>query len=313
MRAAVLEAFGDAHALRYGEAEDPVPRRGSTVVRLRAAALNWHDVLVRQGRYESPLPHVPGADGAGTSTETGDEVVVLPSLWWGSDEAAPADGWEILGDHRPGTYAEFVQVPSEAVFAMPAGLDAAQAAGLALVGVTAFRALVSRGRLGAGDSVLILGAGGGIAPMAVSIAAGIGAHAFVTSSSDAKVEAAVERAAASAVTAIGGRGFDVVLDSVGTWTDSIRALRPGGRLVVLGASRAGRVTVDIRSFYFGQYGILGTTMGSPADFRGLLALLDDGVIAPPVIDRTFPLAEAAVAHSYLESGAAFGKIVLEID
>lgn len=326
MRAAVLDAFGGARSLRVGEAPDPVERPGWTVVRLHAAALNWHDVLVRQGRYGSPLPHVPGADGAGTSTATGDEVVVLPSLWWGSDPSAPAPGWEILGDHRPGTYAELVQVPDEAVFPRPAGLDAVQAAGLALVGVTAFRALITRAGLSAGESVLVLGAGGGVAPMAVAIAVAVGAHAVVTSSSDAKIAAAVAHGAEGGVRytraswpedatrlSPGGRGFDVVLDAVGTWSDSIRALRPGGRLVVLGASRAEQAELDVRSFYFGQYGVLGTTMGSPDDFRGLLALLQEGRIAPPEVDRTFPLAEAAAAHEYLETGAALGKIVLEID
>jgi zinc-binding alcohol dehydrogenase/oxidoreductase len=103
-----------------------------------------------------------------------------------------------------------------------------------------------------------------------------------------------------------------VLDSVGTWPDSVRALRPGGRLVVLGASRSEQAPIDIRPFYFGQYDLLGTTMGSPHDFAGLLDLMAELAVPPPVIDRTFPLDRAADAHRYLESGAGFGKIVLEI-
>lgn len=326
MRAAVLERFGDARELRIGEAPEPVERRGWTIVRLHAAALNWHDVLVRQGRYGSPLPHVIGADGAGVATGAGDEVVILPSLMWGGDESAPGPDWEILGDHRPGTYAEFVSVPDECVLPKPSGLDWRQAAGLPLVGITAYRALVSRGGLAAGESVLISGAGGGVAPMAVAVAVGVGARAVVTSSSETKIERAVRDGADGGVLytdpgwpeqakrlTTGGRGFDVVLDTVGTWAESLRALRPGGRLVVLGASRAETAAVDVRPFYFGQYGILGTTMGSVADFRGLLALLEAGAIAPPLIDSVFPLSEAAAAHERLEAGGAFGKIILDID
>jgi NADPH:quinone reductase-like Zn-dependent oxidoreductase len=322
MRASVLSEFGPAGSLVTAEFADPVERPGWTTVRLRAAALNWHDVLVREGRYGSTLPHVPGADGAGV-TNAGDEVVILPSLWWGADESAPGDRWEILGDHRPGTYAEAVSVPSECVFAKPDGLDWAQAAALPLVGVTTYRALVTRAGLRAGESLLVLGAGGGVATMAVALAKGIGAASFVTSSTTAKIEQARELGAVDGVLygdpdwpdaaralSPSGAGFDVVLDSVGTWPDSIRALRPGGRLVVLGASRSERADLDVRPFYFGQYSILGTTMGSPADFRGLLALMASTPITPPVIDRTFPLDDAAAAHRYLESGAGFGKVIL---
>ena len=326
MHAAVLERFGDARALSWGEAPDPVARPGWVTVELRAAALNWHDVLVRQGRYDSPLPHVIGADGAGIATDSGQEVVILPSLAWGDDESAPGADWEILGDHRPGSYAEYVSVPSECVHPKPSGLDWHQAAGLPLVGVTAYRALVSRGGLRAGESVLISGAGGGVAPMAVAVAVGVGARAIVTSSSAAKIELAVRGGAEGGVLytdpgwpeqakqfTAGGRGFDVVLDTVGTWAESLQALRPGGRLVVLGASRAETATVEARPFYFGQYSILGTTMGSVADFRGLLGLLESGAVPPPLIDSVFPLSEASAAHERLEAGGAFGKIILDID
>lgn len=326
MHAAVLERYGDADALRWGETAAPTETPGRTIVRLQAAALNWHDVLVRQGRYGSPVPHVLGADGAGVSVDSGEDVVILPTLGWGDDESAPAAGWEILGDHQPGTYAEYVSVPSECVFPRPTGLSVHQAAGLALVGITAFRALISRGRLRRGESVLISGAGGGVAPMAVAVAVGVGARAVVTSSSESKIAQSVSVGADSGLLysdaawpeqakrlTPGGRGFDVVLDTVGTWTDSLRALRPGGRLVVLGASRNETAAVDVRSFYFAQQSILGTTMGSATDFRGLLAMLEAGSIPPPRVDRVFPLSEAGAAHRTLEAGGAFGKIILDID
>ena len=161
--------------------------------------------------------------------------------------------------------------------------------------------------------------------MAVSLAAAVGCEVAVTSSSDDKVARSCELGAAGGVLYLdptwpeaakalspGGRGFDVVLDSVGTWQQSIEALRPGGRVVVLGASRADQADLAVRPFYFGQFSLLGTTMGSPRDFAGLLALLDRCAVPPPLVDRVFPLDRAAEAHEYLESGAGFGKVVLEI-
>jgi NADPH:quinone reductase-like Zn-dependent oxidoreductase len=325
MRAVVLRRYGGPEVLEPAEPAGPVPDRDWAVIELRAAALNWHDVLVRRGQYSSPLPHVLGADGAGVDVETGGEVVVLPSLWWGDQESAPGPDWEILGDHRPGTYAEKVRVPRGCVFEKPSELSWAEAAALPLVGVTTYRALFTRGRLRAGESLLILGAGGGVATMAVSLAAAAGAHVVVTSSADAKIDAAVRLGASGGVRyddpgwpaaakklSPGQRGFDVVLDPVGSWAQALAALRPGGRLVVLGASRADTATLDVRPFYFGQYDLLGTTMGSPADFAGLLRLREQCEVPPPVIERSFPLSRAADAHAHLESGGGFGKIVLEI-
>jgi zinc-binding alcohol dehydrogenase/oxidoreductase len=151
----------------------------------------------------------------------------------------------------------------------------------------------------------------------------VGATVHVTSSSDDKIVRARELGAAAGVRyddpdwpeaarAQAGGGFDLVLDSVGGWAGSLRALRPGGRLVVLGASRAERVQLDVRPYYFGQYDLLGTTMGSPADFTALLRMLAMHDVPPPVIDRTFPLDRAAEAHAHLESGTGFGRTVLTI-
>ena len=326
MRAVVLREFGAPEVLRLDEVPEPPREPGWVTVRLEASALNWHDVLVRRGHYGSPLPHVPGADGAGIRTDTGEEVVIVPSLWWGDDVSSPAPGWEILGDHRPGTYAELVRVPVECLAPRPAGYSWEQAAALPLVGLTTYRALFSRAGLHEGESLLVLGAGGGIATTAVAFGAGVGASVVVTSSSQEKIDRARELGASGGVRytdadwsrhakalSPGGRGFDVVLDSVGTWQDALRALRPGGRLVVLGASAAEQASIDVRKFYFGQYSLLGTTMGSAHDFAGLLRLLDTHPIAPPIVDRVFPLAEAAAAHRYLELGSGFGKVVLRHD
>ena len=323
MRAAVLHAFGPADELRVGEFPDPVPAPGWAVVQLRASALNWHDVLVRQGRYRSPLPHVPGADGAGVRTDDGSEVMILPSLWWGPRDDAPGPDFQILGDYVPGTYAELVRVPADCLIPKPAGLSWPEAAALPLVGVTCYRALFTRGRLTSGESLLVVGAGGGVATTAVALAAGTGAHVVVASSSADKIDRARTLGAADGVrytdpdwidaaraASPGGRGFDMVLDPVGRWTEALAALRPGGRLVVLGANAASTAPVDIRSFYFGQYDLLGTTMGSLRDLAGLLALMDRERIPPPVIDAVHPLHDAHLAHAELERGDVFGKIVL---
>src|ERR1700758_3448618 len=314
-----MDEFGTADVLRPGEFPDPIARPGWATVKLHASALNWHDVLVRQGRYRSPLPHVIGADGAGVRTDTGEHVVVLPSLNWGNREEAPGTHWEILGDHPPGTYAELVSVPTDCLAAQPARLSWSEAAALPLVGVTTYRALFARGRLRAGESMLVVGAGGGIATMAITLAVAAGASITVTSSSAKTIERAVAAGARDGVLhseqgwpeqarAISpNHGFDLVLDPVGRWSESVRALRPGGRLVVLGANAAQTASMDIRSFYFGQFDLLGTTMGSGRDFAGLLHMMDRCLVRPPAIDRKFPLDRAAEAHEYLEHGRTFGK------
>ena len=328
----MLRSFGPAANLRLESVEDPVPHPGSAIVQLQAAALNWHDVLVREGRCGSPLPHVMGADGAGVRVDNGAEVMIVPSLDWGPDQSAPAAEWQILGDRTWGTYAELVKVPLECLAPKPSGWSWAQAAAFGLVGLTAYRALFSRGRLRAGESLLVLGAGGGLATTAITLAAAIGATVVVTSSTPQKIERARELGASAGALytdpgwpartrglAPGGCGFDVVLDSVGCWPEAIATLRPGGRLVVLGAPRAEQAVLDMRPFYFGQYDLLGTTMGSPQDFDRLTEMMagrrgsgSGPAVAPPVIDRSFPLADAAAAHEYLESGQAFGKVVLDI-
>jgi NADPH:quinone reductase-like Zn-dependent oxidoreductase len=326
MHAVVMHEFGAAEVLRPGEFSAPAERQGWVTVALRASALNWHDVLVRQGRYRSPLPHIIGADGAGVRTDTGEQVVVLPSLNWGESDEAPSRGWEILGDHTPGTYAELVSVPADCLAAKPAGFSWSEAAALPLVGVTTYRALFVRGRLRAGESMLVVGAGGGIATMAISLAVAAGAAITVTSSSSDTIERAVSAGARGGVLhsetewpeharamSPNKAGFDLVLDPVGRWSESVRALRPGGRLVVLGANAAETAPMDIRSFYFGQFDLLGTTMGSSRDFAGLLNMIDRCSVQPPVIDREFPLDRAAEAHQHLERGRTFGKCVLTHD
>jgi zinc-binding alcohol dehydrogenase/oxidoreductase len=333
VQAIALQEYGGPEVLRVVAYPDPRPGPGEVVVELRAAALNRRDRLVRSGFFPFRLPLVPGSDGAGIRRDTGEEVVILPSLHWddGSEageraarESAPGPRFEILGGPRDGTYAELVKVPAENVFPKPRRLSWEEAAALPLAGLTAYRALFTRGQVRAGELVLVLGAGSGVSSFAVSLACHAGARVLVTSSSREKIERAKALGAEGGVlytegdwaaeirSLAGGAGVDVVLDSVGTtWADSIRCLRPGGRLVAFGATGGGPAQVEPRALYGGQISLLGTTMGSPREFAALLEVVERGGLTP-VVDSVRPLGEASAAHERLERGAHFGKLVLQV-
>lgn len=325
MRGVVLRQFGGPDALEAVEWPDPSPPPGWVVVELRAAALNWHDVLVRRGSHKVELPQVLGADGAGVRRDTGEEVIVFPSLAWGDDDRFPSPAFEILGDHTAGTYAELVTVPEANVLPRPANLDWHEAAALPLAGLTAYRALFTRGGLQPGETVLVLGAGGGVGTMAIGLAHLAGARVLVTSSSPEKIERARDLGADGGVlyTAAewpahvrelaGEPGVDLVIDSIGSiWTDALSVLNGGGRLVNFGATGGDQATVAVRPFYFGQQSILGTTMGSPRDFAGLLSLVDAHPEWRPVVHSVTPLDDVAGAHAEMERREHFGKLVLSI-
>lgn len=323
MRAIALRRFGGPDALEVTEWPEPAPRPGWVVVELHAAALNWHDVLVRRGAHAIELPRILGADGAGVRRDTGEPVVVLPSLWWGDDDRCPAAEFQILGDHTDGTYAELVAVPEENVFPRPRDFGWPEAAALGLAGVTAYRALFTRGGLRAGETVVVLGAGSGVSTVAIALAHMAGARVLVTSSSRAKLERAAGLGAAGGVLytdedwpaqvreLAGPAGVDVVIDSIGsTWPQSLSILRGGGRLVTFGATGGDEAAVAVRPFYFGQYSILGTTMGCPGDLAGLLSLIAEHPRWRPSVDAVLPLDDAAAAHARMERREHFGKLVL---
>lgn len=310
--------------LVYETVPEPASPPGEVVVELRCAAINRRDLLVRQGVYPFRLPIVPGSDGAGIRRDTGEEVVILPSLFWGDAEDAPGPEFQILGGPRDGTYAELVSVPAENVSPKPSRFSWEEAAAFPLAALTAWRALFSRGNLRRGETVLVLGAGSGVSTFAVQLAAQAGGRVLVTSSSQAKIDRAVELGAeagvlytdadwpAAAKALAGGRGVDLVLDSVGsTWDQSLQTLRPGGRVVVFGGTGGTEVNLHLRPAYLQQLSILGTTMGSPRDFARLLRALDEGSWAP-VVDSVFPLADTEAAHARIQSNDHFGKIVLGV-
>ena len=332
MQAIVIHQSGGPEVLRLEEMVTPEPGAGEVVVALRAAALNRRDILVRtQPEFVASMPLVPGSDGAGTVTAVGagvtavregDEVVICPSLWWGPDDIYPSSRFEILGGPSHGTYAQFVRLPAENVFAKPEHLTYEEAAAFPLAGLTAWRALITKARVKPGERVFIPGAGSGVATFLVQIARLAGARVFVTSGSAHKLEAAQKLGAEGGVLytefdwperirTLSGGGVEVAVDSVGSasFEACLQLLTPGGRMVTFGATTGVDTHLDIRQFYRRQLSLLGTTMGSLKEFRELMAVIHAGGIRP-VIDRTFPLAEAAAAHRRMEQYENFGKIVL---
>jgi zinc-binding alcohol dehydrogenase/oxidoreductase len=310
--------------LRYEEAPDPVAGPGEVLVEIRAAALNRRDLLLRSPpgpQYDFPKPFVAGHDGAGVRRDDGAEVVLYPGVGWGAREDAAEQGFRFIGGPLDGTFAELVAVPEENVFPMPPRLSFEEAASLPVAGLTAYRALFPIGGLEAGETALVLGAGSGVSTFAVSLIAHAGARAIVTSSSAEKIARSRELGADAGVhytqedwvdqvrELTEGAGVDLVLDSVGsTWPDSLRALRRGGRIVVMGGTGGASAELDVRFVYLNWLSILGTTLGSPRDFGTFLELVQAGDWRP-VIDSVHSLADAETAYERLR-GDHMGKIVL---
>ena len=338
MRAVVLREPGPAGNLRLEEVPDPTPGADEVIVRLKAAALNHRDVWIRSGTgaYAGGFKQrvILGSDGAGEvlavgrgadPSLVGRAVVINPSLGWGDDDAAQGPDFRILGLPDDGTYAELIRVPARDVHDKPAALSFEEAAAIPLAALTAYRAVVSRARVQAGETVLVTGIGGGVSTFALQIAARLGARVLVTSGSDAKLARAREMGAAGGanyrtqdwareiVALCKGAGPDVVIDSVGgeTFAKAVELLRPGGRIASYGATTGVVKEVVLRNVFWKQASVLGTTMGSPREFAAMLKLYGEGGLRP-VVDRVFPLAEAAAAHRRMEEAGQFGKLVLNV-
>jgi NADPH:quinone reductase-like Zn-dependent oxidoreductase len=340
MKAIFFEKHGGNEVLQFGDVPDPAAGPGEVRVALRAASLNHLDLFVRDGVPGVPLPQIPGADGAGVvdavgpgveGVAPGDRVLLQPGLYCNACEFCRAGEqclcvkFRILGEHTAGTFAEKIAVPVRNVFPIPPRLSFEQASAFPLVYQTAWRMVLGRGRVRPGETVLIHGAGGGVAGAAVEIAALAGARVFATTSGEEKAarvrEAGAERVvdytkedvAAVVRSATGKRGVDVVIDSVGekTWMTSLQVAAKGGRIVTCGATTGPNPKEEIRLIFWRGLSILGSTMANDREFRTLLAAVAAGRLTPR-IDRVYPLAEAREAYARLERGAAHGKIVLSI-
>jgi zinc-binding alcohol dehydrogenase/oxidoreductase len=325
VKAVRIHEDGGPEVLRYEDAPDPVAGPGEVLIGLRAASLNHLDIWLRRGLPSAPKPRILGADGAGVVAalgdgvdrfREGDEVVINPGL----DEGA-----RIVGEHMDGTHAELIALPAEYVYPLPDGLTFEQAASFPLVFETAYRMLVTRGGLQEGEWVFVWGIGGGVATAAMQVAKALGARVIVTSSSDEKLARAAELGADATVNhaeadvaaavreATEGHGADIVVEHVGeaTWKTSLQVAASGGRIAVCGATSGPNPPANLHRIWGKQLTVLGSTMGTQADFQAVYELVASGR-AEPVVDRAFPLAEAAAAHEHLEAGRQLGKVVLTI-
>jgi NADPH:quinone reductase-like Zn-dependent oxidoreductase len=332
MDAVRLHETGGPQSLRLDRIPMPAAGEGEVLVRLRAAALNHRDVFITQGLYPNiRMPVTLGADGAGEivavngdslALHAGEEVVIDPMLGWGDDQSVWDSASSLLGMPRDGTFARYVTIPLENAYRKPAALSMEEAAAIPLAGLTAFRAVFTRGALARGETVLITGVGGGVATFVLLFAKHAGARAIVTSSSDEKLEGAKALGAdlainykttpewAKIVRAAGP--IDLVVDSSGgeTLRKALDVVRPGGRIAIYGGTN-GDATIKLFPLFWKHVTIFGTSMGSPQDFGTMLELFHKGL--RPVVDRVFSLQDAAAAMQHLASADQFGKVVLRID
>lgn len=345
MRALTISAHGGLEKLEYRE-DLPVATvpPGHVRVRLRAAALNHLDLFVVEGLPGVTItpPWIMGADGAGVieigdgEFVPGDAVVINPGIsdrtcsYCQDGEQSMCTNFRLLGEHLPGTFAESIVVPTQNVAKIEMGAGSsdehfAKAAAFPLAALTAWRMMVTRARVQPGEDVLIWGIGGGVAVACLQIAKLIGARAWVTSSSDAKLSHARALGADEALnhktldvakeirTRTGKRGVDVVIDNVGqaTWKQSLLSLRKGGRLVTCGATSGPAAEIDIRKLFWNQYELIGSTMGNDAEFAAVVAEFNRGNLQPHV-DSVYDLSEGLKAFEHLQRAEQFGKIVLKI-
>lgn len=342
MKAVFFHTHGGPEVLTYGEIPTPEPGPGEVLVRLKAAALNGVDLWVRKGwpGLKLEYPHVPGADGAGevaalgagvSDWAVGERVVINSNLSDGTCEQCLAGNdnlcrrWELLGETRRGTYAEYVALPARNLYRLPQGFAERAAAAAALVFHTAWHSLIRRANLRPGESVLVVGASGGVNTATIQIAKLAGATVYAVGSSAEKLALAESLGADHLIDRsqepdwsraiyllTGKRGVDVVVDNVGsTFPLSFRAARKGGRILTVGNTGGPKVEIDNR-FVFGKHlSLIGSSMGTLDDFKTVMELVFAGKLKP-VLDRAYPLAEARAAQERLEQGAQLGKITLEI-
>ena len=340
MKALYFEHHGELDVVKFGDVPDLKVGPGEVLVRVRACALNFLDIWVRRGwpGLKLEMPHWCGADVAGeivalgpqaSGWQKGQRVVVDPGVSHTADEFtrrgedSVSPGYHVLGEHRRGGAAEYIAVPTSNLAAIPDDIDFPEAAAPLLVSLTAWRMLMHRAGLRAGESVLVVGAGGGVNSMAIQIAKLAGAVVYVVAGNPEKSERASQLGADVVIDRsqedwgrqiyqlTAKRGVDVVVDNVGqaTINTSMQAVVRGGRIVIVGNTSGPRAEIDIRFLFAKQISLIGSTMGSHQDFLDVLNLLWAGRIKP-VIHRVMPLSEGREAYKMMEAGQQFGKIVL---
>lgn len=342
MKAVAITAHGGIDQLKLLDLPKPEPGPDDVIINVKAVALNRLDIWVREGLpgLKLDMPFTLGSDVAGVIDSVGANVggfragqrVTINPGWWDTTcefclrgDHSLCVNFKIYGEHLPGGYAEFMRVPARNVIAMPDDFTFIEACAAPLAFLTAWRALITRGRLRPGEDVVILGAGSGVSTAAIQIAKYAGARVFATSHSDEKLERARALGAEVLINyatsewekevfrITGKRGADVVVDSVGeaTWLKSLRALCKGGRLITYGATTGPNPAEEIRLVFWKQLEIIGTTMGSQGEFMDVMKLVFQRQLKP-VVDVVMPLEEAALAHERLARNEQFGKIILTV-
>ncbi|RKR81601.1 NADPH:quinone reductase-like Zn-dependent oxidoreductase [Mucilaginibacter gracilis] len=331
MKAIVLESA--ENPIVYKEVEIPTLAPGEVLVQLKAAALNRRDYWITVGKYAGiKYPSILGSDGAGIVTAVGEgtdaawigkEVIINPSHDYGDSNDFQGKDFKILGLPEDGTFAEYVKTPAQYLHPKPAHLTWEQAAAIPLAGLTAYRALFTKGKLKAADKVLIVGAGSGTGSFAIQWAIAAGATVYVTSGSADKIELAKSLGAIDGVNykdadwdkqlqQLAG-GFDVVIDSaLGEGFAKLPDIcNPGARIVTFGGTAGDFPAFNARRFFYKQLQLLGSMMGTTDEFDAMLTLIDKHQIVP-VVDEVFPLEQAAAAIAKMEKSNQFGKIVLKV-
>jgi zinc-binding alcohol dehydrogenase/oxidoreductase len=332
MKALVLE--NKEHPLILKEVEKPIPDKGEALVKILAAALNHRDLWIQKGKYAGlKYPITPGSDGVGIVSATGDssdnswigkEVIINPSLEWGSAQAFqhPAT-FHILGLPENGCLAEWVKVPVSSLVPRPAELNFEEAASLPLAGVTAFRALMSRGNLQAGEKVLITGIGGGVALFILQFALAANGEVYVSSGDEEKLKRAItlgakggfnyrnENWVADAKAKAGG--FDLIIDGAGgnELNQLMDLAKPGGRIISYGSTLGNPTNLELRRIFWKQLNLKGSTMGSPEDFLSMIEFVRTNRIKP-IVDKVYSFVNGNDALKRMDAGLQFGKIVIRI-
>ena len=324
-----------AFVFEYGELklkDMPVPSPGKNeiVVKLKTAGLNRRDLSIPNRRGNDKEALILGSDGAGvveeigedvTLFQPGDEVILNPALRWNDNTPAPPASFDILGMPDHGTFAEKIIISEEQAEKKPEYLSWEEAGVLALSALTGYRALVTKGEIKAGDTVFIPGAGSGVATYIIQFAKSLGAKVIVSSRSEEKLKQAKALGADIVIPTesdwnieLENEEIDLVIDSVGaaTFNRSLEVLKKGGKIVIFGATTEDNIDLNLREFFYGQYQLIGSTMGSREELRDSLELMEENKIHP-VVDEAFALTDTAKAFEYLESGNQFGKVALTMD
>jgi len=341
MKAVRFSKHGGSDVLMLEDVDEPVPAEGDAIIAVGATSVNRLDLAIRKGTagVDVPLPHIPGCDAAGTvhalgkgesEFAEGDYVVVNPGISCGRCSAcmrgreSMCDSFTILGEHIDGAYAQYVRVPVRNLKKAPSRFPLIKAAAAPLVYITAWHALVTRGRIEFGEEVLITGGSGGVSTAAIQIAKLFNCRVAATTRSPGKTETLKKVGADEVIVTERegwgkelvrqrGRGFDMVLDSVGSaiWRDAFRTLEKGGRYINYGRTSGGEIGTDLAYVFWKQLSILGSTMGDRSDFETVMDLVFARRL-DPVVDSVFSLRQAARAHDYMENGSHVGKVVLEV-